>query len=70
MSDYGDFCREMRDSKRDLRMRLGRDCPHCNDMQPNRIPSILLPGQTCRVCGYKDPRKHTGRGPGGSKRVK
>ena len=57
MSDYGDFCREQREWKRKRKKELGKSCPHCNDIQPKRIPSILLPQQTCKVCGYKDTRR-------------
>ena len=28
------------------------------EIQPKRIPTRLLPGQKCKVCGYKDPRPY------------
>lgn len=49
----GDFYRAMKDRRRDLRAALGRECPEC---PPNRCATILMPGQTCRVDGYRDPR--------------
>lgn len=57
MGDIGDLYREMRDDRRDRRRRLGKACPQCNLSQPKRIPTTLLPGQRCKVCGYIDPRK-------------
>ncbi len=57
MSDYGDLCRELREQKKALRRDHGIDCPQCNVKEPKRIPTILLPGQKCKVCGYKDQRE-------------
>lgn len=57
MSDYGDMCKELREEKRELRARLGVNCPECVAKLPKACPSILLPGQRCRIHGYKDPRK-------------
>lgn len=57
MTDYGDFCREMRDDRRELRARCGVDCPECVRLLPRANPSILLPGQRCKIHGYRDPRK-------------
>lgn len=56
MSELGDTFREFRDYKKDLRAKHGVDCPGCRKVQPKRTPSILLPQQRCRVCGYRDPR--------------
>jgi hypothetical protein len=57
MGDMGDFYRDVKDARRELRDRLGVDCPMCNVKQPKRTPTILLPGQRCKVDGYRDPRK-------------
>lgn len=35
------------------RQRFGVPCPKC---PKNRNPTILMPGQKCKVDGYKDPR--------------
>ncbi len=59
MSDYGDMCRELRDSKRETRMKFGVDCPKCREKRPKACPSILLPQQRCKVDGYRDPRPRT-----------
>ncbi len=57
MSDLGDTFRALKQDRQERRQRLGIDCPQCNIKQPKRIPTILLPSQRCRVCGYRDPRK-------------
>lgn len=58
MGDMGDIFNAMRDHKRDLRERFGIQCPRCKIEQPKRQPTILLPGQRCRVHkpAYVDPR--------------
>lgn len=55
-SDYGDFCREMKDHKRAMRLKFGVNCPRCKEVRPKAHPSILLPQQKCKVDGYVDPR--------------
>lgn len=50
----GDFYRALKDRRRDIRAELGRECPDCPS---NRHATILLPGQVCRVDGYRDPRQ-------------
>jgi hypothetical protein len=57
MGDMGDLYNDLRAERRETRARLGMPCPRCNEMQPKRTPSILLPGQRCRVDGYRDPRE-------------
>lgn len=57
-SDYGDFCRATRELRRERRAKLGVTCPKCPTVRPKAHPSILLPRQKCRVCGYRDPRPH------------
>jgi hypothetical protein len=59
MSDYGDFCREMREAKRNARSLHGVECPVCREKRPKANASILLPEQRCRVDGYRDPRTRT-----------
>jgi hypothetical protein len=56
-SDYGDFCREQRDRLRKLRAKLGVPCPECVQKLPKAYPTILLPGQRCKIHNYKDARK-------------
>ena len=55
MGDMGDVFNDMKEHRRDLRARFGVDCPRCQKKQPWRTPSILLPGQICRVDGYRRP---------------
>lgn len=57
MSDMGDDFREHKEWVRERKAKYGIDCPGCRKVQPKRIPTILLPQQLCRVCGYRDPRK-------------
>lgn len=59
MSDYGDMCHELRDARRERRAKYGVACPGCQKVQPKRTPTILLPGQRCKVCGYRDSRERT-----------
>ncbi len=56
--DYtmGELFRDWRETKRKRREEHGVNCPGCRRVQPKRIPSILLPQQRCKVCGYRDPR--------------
>lgn len=56
MGDMGDEYRDYRTYKRSLRETFGQECPRCRIVRPKASPSILLPGQRCRVDGYVDPR--------------
>lgn len=56
-SDYGDFCKEMREETRRLRIKYGQPCPKCIELLPKAHPSILLPGQMCKIHKYRDPRQ-------------
>ena len=56
MSDYGEFCRDMREHKRRIRAKFGVECPQCKVVRPKAHPSILLPQQRCKVDGYIDQR--------------
>lgn len=56
MGDMGDLFNAMRDEKKRLRAKFGVACPQCRVKQPRREPTIMLPGQRCKVDGYVDPR--------------
>lgn len=56
MGDMGDLYNALREERRAIRAKFGIACPHCRDKQPKREPTILLPGQRCKVDGYRDPR--------------
>ena len=58
MGDMGDYWRDVKDAIAERKALLGIDCPGCPRIQPKRIPTRLLPGQKCKVCGYKDPRPY------------
>lgn len=59
MSDYGDMCRDIREARREARDKHGKPCPVCVQKLPKAHPSILLPGQRCKIHGYRDPRQRT-----------
>lgn len=56
MGDMGDHYNDLREDRRERRAKYGVPCPQCNVKQPKRQPTILLPGQRCKVDGYRDPR--------------
>ena len=56
MSDMGELFRDLRDEGQALRAMWGVDCPGCRLKEPKRIPTCMLPGQRCKVCGHRDPR--------------
>jgi hypothetical protein len=56
MGDMGDLYRDWGAGKKAMRDKYGVDCPQCRAKQPKRTPTILLPGQRCKVDGYRDPR--------------
>lgn len=56
MGDVGDTWRAVKDERKRKRDRHGRPCPECCQFRPNAHPTILLPGQKCRMHDYRDPR--------------
>lgn len=56
MGDMGDFWNDVKAARKERRNRLGVNCPGCPKIQPKRIPTRLMPGQKCKVCGYQDRR--------------
>lgn len=58
MGDVGDYWNVAREHRREMREKYGVDCPKCKEVRPKAHPSILLPGQRCKVDGYIDPRPH------------
>jgi rRNA maturation endonuclease Nob1 len=59
MGDVGDYWNDVRAYHRDKRRKEGVECIGCITRHPKRDPTILLPGQKCRVCGHKDERTPT-----------
>lgn len=55
-SETGDMWRSWKDGQRNLRRVHGVNCPDCTKGRPKAHPSILLPGQRCKVDGYRDTR--------------
>lgn len=56
MSDVVDDYRAMKEHRKAQRREHGIECPRCKVVRPKAHPSILLPGQRCRVDTYLDPR--------------
>lgn len=64
MSDDSDMAQTflaLRETRRSLRAEHGVPCPKCRKERPRAHPSILLPGQRCKVDGYRDPRQRLPR---------
>lgn len=57
MGDVGEDFRALREHRKELRRLHGVECPQCKVQRPKTYPSILLPGQRCKVDGYRDPRQ-------------
>ena len=49
----GDFWRAVEADRTQRRAAYGVNCPRCVSDHPKRTPTILLPQQRCRVCGYR-----------------
>lgn len=56
MSDMGDYYRDLREYRREMRAKHGINCPKCVELLPKACPSILLPQQMCKIHKYRDPR--------------
>jgi hypothetical protein len=56
MSDMIDIHRGIGDHYKRLRAAYGVKCTQCPIERPKTNPSVLLPGQRCKVDGYRDPR--------------
>jgi hypothetical protein len=51
---------EYREKTRAYRKANGVECPGCRAKYPKRTPTKLVPGQTCKVCGWQDARQTVG----------
>jgi hypothetical protein len=56
MADLGDLWRDVKAERQKDRDEHGIECPECIRLQPKRNPTVLLPGQRCRVDNYRDSR--------------
>lgn len=56
MGDMGEFWRDVKADRKERRAKYGVECPRCKELRPRTNPSILLPGQRCKVDGYRDAR--------------
>jgi hypothetical protein len=56
MGDMGELFRDLKEHRKEQRAKHGAPCPVCVEKLPKACPSILLPGQRCRIHSYRDPR--------------
>jgi hypothetical protein len=49
--------KEIRKANQALKKEHAVDCPQCKAKYPNRNPTRLMPGETCKVDGYVDQRE-------------
>jgi hypothetical protein len=56
MGELGEVFNDWKANKRAIRAEHGVKCPRCAEVRPRAHPTILLPGQVCKVDGYKDMR--------------
>jgi hypothetical protein len=52
----GEFWADVRAARKERREKYGVSCPGCRKKELKRTPTILLPRQRCKVCGYRDNR--------------
>ena len=50
--DMGEHFNDLRDYRRAMRERFGQPCADCVRLLPKACPSILLPGQRCKIKGH------------------
>ncbi len=62
MAELGEFWRDVKEARKELREKYGIKCPECIRLQPKRNPTVLLPQQRCKVDGYRDPRPRIDQG--------
>jgi hypothetical protein len=48
--------RAMDEHRKERRRLYGRPCPVCVEKLPRACPTILLPGQRCRIHNHRDTR--------------
>jgi hypothetical protein len=52
MGDMGDGWNELKHIRGVLRRQFGIECQDCIEKLPKSSPSILLPGQRCKIKGH------------------
>lgn len=53
MGDVGDTFNALREYRKERKAKYGIDCPGCIKNHPKRDPTRLMPGQRCKVCGFR-----------------
>jgi hypothetical protein len=54
--DAGAVWLDLKQNRRKLRAKFGHECPECREHRPKADATILLPGQRCKVDGFRDRR--------------
>ena len=57
MSESIAYMSGLKDIRKAMRAAFGKPCPMCVKLLPKAHPSILLPGDTCRIHRHKDSRE-------------
>jgi hypothetical protein len=55
MGDVGDYWKDVSAYRHDRRLKLGIECEDCKRLLPKANPSILLPGQKCKMHSFRAP---------------
>lgn len=57
MGDMGDYFNDMKQHRREQRAKHGIECEDCIRLLPKANPSILMPGQKCKMHNFRAPRR-------------
>jgi hypothetical protein len=55
MGDMGDYYNDLKADRKERRAKLGIECEDCKRLLPKANPSILLPGQKCKMHKFRAP---------------
>jgi ribosomal protein L37AE/L43A len=60
-SYISEYFRRTREREKIIKAAKGIDCPGCKTKEPKRVPTRLIPGKKCKVCGttYDTAKKET-----------
>jgi hypothetical protein len=57
MGEMGEMFRDLKAERQAQRAKWGVNCPTCLKERPRGNATLLLPGQTCKVDKFRDPRR-------------
>lgn len=55
-SEVTEVWKVLKEDRKERRRLYGAPCPVCVEKLPRACPTILLPGQRCRIHNYRDQR--------------